>query len=468
MKITVPKSTLETALAPILKMAPAARPSRLAVRAERQKVWICRSTDDQRLDIELPDAACDQKGGNFGIVGLEPFRLMVSAARGTSLSIEQDAGTVRLHSDGSILGLLDSEPSAEDSEFQMPKECDSAVLPTNFANFVLQAFACASNDKDRPALLGVNVSSRGIAGTDGKQLFHLPLPLKLKNDVTIPPSRIYPALKHLRWTSLAHWKTADGCRMFRISGEGFRYTAKAVDAPYPEYWRILAAEDKCDARLTLTQESAQALQKFLDGNKEETSVRLTVFPDRIVLLETDDRTRRQRTGAFEARCNGAGVPGTVHLDTRYLRQFLKMGFLSMSMSSKAPVPLVSSSGIGKYLFMPMRIEAQSPVPESDPAIPSQTIPTPQPEEKKTMTQTVNTTTTVTNPASFTKTQPNVQSNPLDETLSSLVSMRETLSGLEARLLEAGRRIKAALVEQRLKERQYADANRKLERIRLAV
>jgi hypothetical protein len=260
--------------------------------------------------------------------------------------------------------------------------------------------------------------------------------------------------------------------MFRISGEGFGYTAKALGAPYPEYWKILAAEDKCDARLTLTQESAQTLQKFLDGNKEETSARLTVFPDRIVLLETDDKTRRQRTGVFEARCHGAGVPGTVHLDTRYLRQFLKMGFLSMSMSSKAPVPLASSSGIGKYLFMPMRIDAQSPVPESNPAtaIPSHsdTTPKPQPEEKKTMTQTVNTTTAATSPASFAKTQPNVQSNPLDETLSSLVSMRETLSGLEARLLEAGRRIKAALVEQRLKERQYADATRKLERIRLAV
>ena len=38
MKITVPKSTLETALAPILTMAPATKPSRLAVRAERQKV----------------------------------------------------------------------------------------------------------------------------------------------------------------------------------------------------------------------------------------------------------------------------------------------------------------------------------------------------------------------------------------------------------------------------------------------
>ena len=47
-------------------------------------------------------------------------------------------------------------------------------------------------------------------------------------------------------------------------------------------------------------------------------------------------------------------------------------------------------------------------------------------------------------------------------------MREQLSNLESRLLEAGRKIKAALIEQRQKERQYADATRKLERIRLAV
>ena len=59
-------------------------------------------------------------------------------------------------------------------------------------------------------------------------------------------------------------------------------------------------------------------------------------------------------------------------------------------------------------------------------------------------------------------------NPLDETLASLASMREQLSGLESRLLEAGRKIKAALLEQRQKERQYAEANRKLERIRMAV
>ena len=62
----------------------------------------------------------------------------------------------------------------------------------------------------------------------------------------------------------------------------------------------------------------------------------------------------------------------------------------------------------------------------------------------------------------------VQTNPLDETLASIASMREQLSNLETRLLEAGRKLKSALIEQRQKERLYAEALRKLDRIRLAV
>ena len=91
-----------------------------------------------------------------------------------------------------------------------------------------------------------------------------------------------------------------------------------------------------------------------------------------------------------------------------------------------------------------------------------------------MTQTMTTPTTFRATSTFnapaqTVAQPTtVPANPLDETLASLAAMREQLSNLESRLLEAGRKIKAALVEQRLKERQYADATKKLEKIRLAV
>ena len=85
-----------------------------------------------------------------------------------------------------------------------------------------------------------------------------------------------------------------------------------------------------------------------------------------------------------------------------------------------------------------------------------------------MTQTMPTpTTTYTRPI-----QPVAQQtppvNPLEETLANVAAMREQLTNLENRLLEAGRKLKVALIEQKQKERQYAEATRKLERIRLAV
>ena len=78
------------------------------------------------------------------------------------------------------------------------------------------------------------------------------------------------------------------------------------------------------------------------------------------------------------------------------------------------------------------------------------------------------TTTYTRPVQPVVAQQTPVVNPLDETLANLTAMREQLACLEARLMEAGRKIKAALLEQRQKERQYAEATRKLERIRLAV
>ena len=58
--------------------------------------------------------------------------------------------------------------------------------------------------------------------------------------------------------------------------------------------------------------------------------------------------------------------------------------------------------------------------------------------------------------------------PLAEIAANIASMREHLDNLNARLTEAARKIREAQVIQRQRERQYADANRKLERIRLAV
>ena len=261
MKITVLKSTVESALAPILKMVSNAKlpndfhPT-LTIKSDRQRITIGCTLPEQQLSVVLPDAVFDEKNTSFD-VNLEMFQRMTTTVKGNRLSIEQDAAHVVLNCDERFIGQLVTMTSQNDTKFQITKDADTTVLPTNFANFLLQAFSCTGDENDRLALSGVNVSSRGIAGTDGKQLFHLPLPLQLKNGVTIPNSMVYASLKHLRWTSLTHWRTASGEWMFTIAGDEFRYTAKALDVHYPQYWLIIPKEGSSDVKITLTPQSAQ-------------------------------------------------------------------------------------------------------------------------------------------------------------------------------------------------------------------
>ncbi|MBQ9367164.1 MAG: hypothetical protein IJT83_05235 [Victivallales bacterium] len=500
MKITVLKSTVESALTPILKMVSCSKvpidfhPT-LTFKSDKHSVWLRCALMDNLLESAMPDAVCDDKNASFD-VNLETFKEMVAKPTGTRLSIEQDTAHVRISLDDRFIGSLVPMKSKEVSLFEMPKENDLTILPTNFANFLIQAFSCTGDGKDRLVLSGVNVSSKGIAATDGKQLFHLPLPLQLKSDVTIPPSRCYAALKGMRWFSLAHWRNVYGNSMFAIVGEGFRYVAKAIDGTYPNYHQVISASENGDVTFTLTPDGAKSLSAFINDDKNDAFFDLTVYPDKIELRHEYDVTRK---GTFGAVSRSVNLPCKVSLNIRFLRQFLKMGFMSMSLSSKSPSPLISTSGVGKYLFMPCGSAnrnsasaptqaatsapppAPSPKPSVNPATISnttnnkaiQTLSTNNQKEKQTMTQTITAPTAIRPTATFNAPAPTVNPttapvNPLEETLSSIAAMREQLSNLEARLMEAGRKIKAALVEQKLKERQYADANRKLERIRLAV
>ena len=65
--------------------------------------------------------------------------------------------------------------------------------------------------------------------------------------------------------------------------------------------------------------------------------------------------------------------------------------------------------------------------------------------------------------------PSIQEqDPLAELTASIATMREGLDDLRARLLEAGRKIREAALQQKQKERVYLETARKLDCIRKAV
>ena len=60
------------------------------------------------------------------------------------------------------------------------------------------------------------------------------------------------------------------------------------------------------------------------------------------------------------------------------------------------------------------------------------------------------------------------SDPLADLVASIATMREHIEKLQARLNDAGRRIREAILQQKQKERIYQETSRKLEKIRMAV
>ena len=73
-------------------------------------------------------------------------------------------------------------------------EAISAILPVNFGELLAQAAVVIDRSNYRRLLQGINLSHAGVTATDGKQLLHLPTPLSLVKDVTIPfPSALLAA-----------------------------------------------------------------------------------------------------------------------------------------------------------------------------------------------------------------------------------------------------------------------------------
>ena len=84
MKITVLKSTVESALAPVLKMVsnaklPADFHPTLTFQSDKQSLSVGCTLPEQQLSVVLPDAVFDEKNTSFD-VSLEMFRRLVASA----------------------------------------------------------------------------------------------------------------------------------------------------------------------------------------------------------------------------------------------------------------------------------------------------------------------------------------------------------------------------------------------------
>ncbi len=485
MKTHTTRQRVLEALAPFARMP--LKDARVLVRSDGQSLSV--TGRDDKSQLTMAATAAPPCADGQCTVELARLRAAVESMRSDEIIIESACGGLTVRTNTTDAAAIPATGGMD--TITIPDGADTAPLPTGFAGFLLLALQTAGGDDTRPVLQGVNVSPRGIAATDGRQLNSIPLPLPgLGRDVTLPPTPLYSALRRMRWTSISQWDES-GVRHAAIRGDGFTLVVKAVAGIYPDYWKAFPDEPSLDISATIREDCRDRALAFLKAapRRNDAKAEIWFLPDRIEFRDGDGRILE-----LPASCGSGNLPCGVYCNAAFIHQALRLGHSTFRLGSRAIGPIVASGASGRFLFMPLSgrpvRRAASPATATMATRPatSSTPPTTTPDKKETKPMTQITTPAsaagaprplppinmgAAAPAPRAETPQAQQANtqeqdPLAELTASIATMREGLDDLRARLLEAGRKIREAALQQKQKERVYLETARKLDCIRKAV
>ena len=332
-------------------------------------------------------------------------------------------------------------------ELEEPTEDEvSAILPVNFGELLTQAAPIVDRTGYRRVLQGINLSHAGVTTTDGKQLLHLPCVLSLAKDVTIPFPSALLAAKTSEMGVLQIWDT-----FFQIEIGNFCWHGKLLEGQYPNWRGVIPSAESHDYSITLN-EPGRVLDwvKMIPSQKATNGVELNVMPDGSVTLisciQPDFRLKTQAT------VTGVRPRAVLTLEREIILRMLLQNYTTFKANSDGQVPVLASGGAGQYIAMPIRtIKTNSIQPK---------------QEEKTME---NIQTVGSAPVQMVAPAvPETEINPLEDLGNSIEAFKLKLKVAFDDLAMLSRKVKEVQIQQRQKERDFIQAKRAIERIRMAI
>ena len=315
----------------------------------------------------------------------------------------------------------------------------SAILPTNFGELLAQAAPIVDRTGYRRVLHGINLSHAGVTVTDGKQLLHLPCVLSLAKDVTIPFPSALLAAKTSEMGVLQVWDN-----FFQIEIGNFSWHGKLLEGQYPNWRGVIPSSESHDYSITL-HDSEKVLNwvKMIPNQKSASGVELNVMPDGSVTLVSCIQPNFELN--TQATVSGVQPRAVLTLDREIILRMLLQGYTTFKAHSDGLVPVIASGGAGQYIAMPIRTISKNPI---------------QPKQEEKKMEIENHVVEQQNAAPVV--------NPLDELNANVEEFRGKLKLL---LDESGvliRKVKEVALVQKQKERDFIQARRAIERIRMAI
>ena len=313
----------------------------------------------------------------------------------------------------------------------------SAILPVNFGELLAQAAPIVDRSNYRRLLQGINLSSAGVTATDGKQLLHLPCVLSLPKDVTIPFPSALLAAKTSEMGILRTWNN-----LFQVEIGNFKWHGKLLEGQYPNWRGVIPSPESHDYSITLHEpEKVLNWVKMIPCQKTTNGVKLNVMPNGSVTLVSCIQPNFELNTS--ATVTGVHPRAVLTLDREIILRMLLQGYNTFSAHSDGQVPVMASGGDGQYIAMPIRTISKNPI---------------QPKQEEKKMEIENNVVEQTAPVI----------NPLDELGAAVEEFKLKIKAMLDESTVLSRKVKEVALQQKQKERDFIQARRAIERIRMAI
>ena len=376
------------------------------------------------------------------VVNFDDFRSAVRGCKTKSVELEL--------TDGKLAVDHAQIPFAYDEgrEVSVPDEAKATLLPEGFVRMLASAVTVIDRSDYRRILRGVHICKEGFVATNGKEMINIAVPLKA-DDLTVPfPSGILATRSEASGT-MRVWKD-DSENCFQIRTGNWTWTAKSVDGTYPCWRRVIPDESALPHTAELNIEQAARLTTFLKAipaNPPNNQVDLTQGADGKTLMVKSDCG--MCTG-IEATFAAPWGEASLSVNRDMLVRALQQGHRRIAFGDGGPFTV--TGGIGQYVAMPLFVHKQA-----------------QPKEEETKMSEVKTSVVAAPvPPVVINREPEVAINPLDELSSAIDDFKSRIRAMFEESSALSRKVKEVALAQKQKERDFIQAKRAIERIRMAI
>ena len=391
------------------------------------------------------------------LAGFDEFRDAVRGGRTKSLSLALESGTLQVGE-----RYLMTVKDAEWPDFTVAEDANSCELPENVVGMFAKAAQIVDRNEPREILRGINLSADGITATNGKELLNYNIPLELAASLTIPLPLALMQSKIAEAGVLTYWPQGSVYR-FRIQIGPWSWTYKTLAGNYPNWKQVIPEERSLTRSISFLPEAGQELAMFLKNVPD------SMPHNAVELADGNDNTLDVRAAGLgttiEAELKGDWT-NSLFISKTMLLRLLQAGHTKIELGDGFS-PILATGGAGRYIAMPLHQphpeaketeETKEPVTEQDQ--------TNDQKEKETMIDTNSTIVSAPVQTAAPKQEPETNLNPLDDLGMAIESFKAKMKASFDEVAALARKVKEAQIAQKQKERDFIQARRAIERIRM--